>query len=87
VTAFHWKPSPEFDVALRAQHTVIGGFELVAYDLPPNRGTTRIVGWELYGPGAKLLAYALAASLEDAKSAVERRFLQMGRALKTAAPR
>jgi hypothetical protein len=86
VYQFNWKPSPEFVSKVRAQHTIIGGYELVAYDLPPDRGTPQIVGWELYGPGPALLDYAAANSFEEAKLAAEQRLIQMHASMKSRRP-
>ena len=33
-TAFPWKPDPEFGSGNRAEHAILGGYELVAFDLP-----------------------------------------------------
>jgi hypothetical protein len=73
-TAFPWKPDPEFGSAERAEHALIGGYELVAFDIPATpTGEPRIIGWELFG-GPDLFSLVEegdAGSFEAAKSAAE----------------
>jgi hypothetical protein len=87
VFQFNWKPSSEFLSKVLAHHTMIGGYELVAYDVPPDRDTPRIVGWELFGPGPALLEHGAADTFEQAKLDAERRLLEIVRALPKPAPR
>jgi hypothetical protein len=73
-TTFPWKPDPEFWSATRAEHTVVHGYELVAFDLPPTpKDERRIIGWELFtGPDlGELMAKGDAGSFEAAKAAAE----------------
>jgi hypothetical protein len=72
-----WRPDPEFASANRAEHAIIGGFELIAYDLPETRkGEPRIVGWELFtGPDLHdLIDKGDAETFEAAKAAAEAAF-------------
>jgi hypothetical protein len=46
-----WTRDPQFWSAERAEHAVVGNYEIVAFDLPPTAGfPTRDIGWELFGP-------------------------------------
>jgi hypothetical protein len=76
--AFPWKPDPEFWSATRAEHAILGGCELVAFDIPATpAGGPRIIGWELF-TGADffdLVAKGDAGSFEAAKSAAEAAYL------------
>jgi hypothetical protein len=77
-TAFPWKPDPEFWSANRAEHVIIGGYELVAFDLPSTLpGVPHIIGWELFtGPDLhKLVDKGDAPTFEAAKAAAEAAYL------------
>ena len=77
-TAFPWKPDPEFGSANRAEHAIIGGYELVAFDLPSTvPGVPHIIGWELFtGPDLhKLVDRGDAVTFEAAKAAAEAAYL------------
>ena len=77
-TAFPWKPDPEFGSANRAEHAIIGGYELVAFDLPSTLpGVPHIIGWELFtGPDLhELVDKGDAPTFEAAKSAAEAAYL------------
>ena len=77
-TAFPWKPDPEFRSANRAEHAIIGGYELVAFDLPSTlSGVPQIIGWELFtGPDLReLVAKGDAPTFEAAKAATEAAYL------------
>jgi hypothetical protein len=76
-TAFPWKPDPEFGNAKRAEHAIINGYELVAYDMPASTSVPAIIGWELFtGPDLfDLVAKGDAETFEAAKSAVEAAYL------------
>ena len=77
-TAFPWNPDPEFWSATRAEHAIIGGYELVAFDiLGTPTGGPRIIGWELFTGLDRfhLVAKGDAGSFEAAKSAAEAAYL------------
>ncbi len=69
-----WQPDPGFSNADRAEHAIIGGFELIAYDLPETpKGAPHVVGWELFtGPDLQdLVARGDAETFDAAKAAAE----------------
>jgi hypothetical protein len=76
-TAFPWKPDPEFGSANRAEHAVIGDYELVAFDLPSTLPGVPLIGWELFtGPDLReLVDKGDAPTFEAAKSAAEAAYL------------
>jgi hypothetical protein len=77
-TAFPWKPDPEFGSANRAEHAILGDYELVAFDLPSTlSGVPHIIGWELFtGPDPhKLVDKGDAPTFEAAKAAAEAAYL------------
>jgi hypothetical protein len=78
-TAFPWKPDPEFTSANRAEHAhaIIGGYELVAFDLPSTLPGVPHIGWELFtGPDLhKLVDKGDAPTFEAAKAAAEAAYL------------
>jgi hypothetical protein len=46
-----WKRDPEFSSATKAEHAFVEGYELVAFDIPPdNPGAERVIGWEVWLP-------------------------------------
>ncbi len=76
-----WRPDPEFWHANRAEHAIIGGFELIAYDLPGSRqGEPRVVGWELFtGPDLHTLVdQGDTETFEEAKAAAEAAYRRQG---------
>ena len=51
-----WRRDPEFASAARAEHAFVEGYELVAFDIPPDKpGQKRIIGWEVWPPKNKAL--------------------------------
>ena len=48
----------------------------MVFDLPADRASTAVIGWELFGPPRheELIDYGDAKSFEDAKAAAERAF-------------
>jgi hypothetical protein len=68
-----WEREPEFTTANRAERCRVGGYELVAFDLPADRAGPRIIGWEVFGPPRRqrLLARGDSKTFDDAKAAAE----------------
>ncbi|WP_316184796.1 hypothetical protein [Bradyrhizobium sp. SZCCHNRI1003] len=68
-----WHPDPEFWSANRAEHRLVDGYELVAFDLPAANGFPAEIGWELFGgpDGSALIATGQAATFDAAKAAAE----------------
>ena len=69
----NWTPDLEWRSANRAEHAIVGLYELLAFDLPPGDSHPREIGWEVY-TGPKLLdqvASGLAESFDEAKSKAE----------------
>jgi hypothetical protein len=65
----YWVPDPEWPTANRAEHAIVGEYELVAYDLPDNGVAPRLIGWEIF-TGPKFMtpvASDVAESFEAAK--------------------
>jgi hypothetical protein len=62
--------------ANRAEHRVVDGHELVAFDLPAANGFPAEIGWELFGgpDGSTLIATGQAATFDAAKGAAEAAF-------------
>jgi hypothetical protein len=68
-----WSSDPEWWSANRAEHAVVGHFELVAFDLPESDKHPRKIGWEVF-TGPKLLdlvASGTAASFDEAQKQAE----------------
>lgn len=68
-----WRHEPEFWSATKAEHAIVGKYELVAFDLPPHGPTPRIIGWEVF-TGSKFydqVAKGDAESFDNAKTAAE----------------
>ncbi len=73
-TSIPWQPDPGFPNANRAEHAIIGGFELIAYELPAAPSVSpRVIGWELFtGPDLhNLVARGDAETFDAAKAAAE----------------
>ncbi len=79
-TSIPWQPDPEFLNADRAEHAIIGGFELIAYDLPETPWSPRTLGWELFtGPDLHdLVDQGNAETFEAAKAAAEAAYRTQG---------
>ena len=46
-----WQRDPEFASAARAEHAFVEGYELVAFDIPPDKtGAEHVIGWEVWLP-------------------------------------
>src|SRR6516162_7937793 len=45
-----WQRDPEFSRANRAEHALVGDYELIAFDLPATLAGPAVIGWELFGP-------------------------------------
>src|SRR5215831_17838793 len=45
-----WQTDPEFIGADHAERACIGDYELVVFDLPADRASPAVIGWELFGP-------------------------------------
>jgi len=71
--AVGWHPDPEFWSANRAEHRLVDGYELVAFDLPTMNGFPAEIGWELFGGPdcSALIATGQAATFDAAKAAAE----------------
>jgi hypothetical protein len=68
-----WKPDPGRSSANRAEHAVVGAYELMAYDLPADSMGPRLIGWEIFtGPKYdKQVAIGETATFNEAKEAAE----------------
>ncbi len=69
-----WQPDPGFPNANRAEHAIIEGFELIAYELPAAPSVSpRVIGWELFtGPDLHTLVdQGGAETFDAAKAAAE----------------
>jgi hypothetical protein len=82
--SIQWIPDASFSSADRAEHALIGGHELVAFDLPPHQRFPRQIGWELFaGPKLQdLVATGEANSFDDAKLAAEAAYMGASNAVK-----
>lgn len=68
-----WTRDPEFWSVPCAEHALVDGYELVAFDIPADARHPRDIGWEVF-TGPKLLdrvANGTALSFENAKRAAE----------------
>ena len=75
----HWVDDSAYWSANRAQHAIVGDYELIAYDIPPTGDAAAKIGWEIYtGPNqSQLLRTQEATDFNAAKAAAE----QAGRVL------
>ena len=71
-----WQRDPEFSRANRAEHALVGDYELIAFDLPATLAGPAVIGWELFGPPRhqELIAHGEAQTFDAAKAAAERAF-------------
>ena len=71
-----WQTDSEFIGANRAEHAMVGDYELLVFDLPADRAGAAVIGWELFGPPRReeLIDHGEAQTFDDAKAAVERAF-------------
>ena len=71
-----WQRDPEFTRANRAEHALVGDYELIAFDLPATLAGAAVIGWELFGPPRhqELIARGEAETFGDAKAAAEAAF-------------
>jgi hypothetical protein len=72
-TTFEWKHDPDFAEASQAEHAHVGGYELIAYELPSGPDQDHLIGWELFtGPDLhELVGHGEAETFEQAKAAAE----------------
>jgi hypothetical protein len=73
MTAIHWMPDSEFWSAKRAEHAFVGGYELIAFDLPATARDPAEIGFEVFGPPdyGTLIATGRAETFERARAAAE----------------
>jgi hypothetical protein len=68
-----WIPDTEFWSARRAEHAFVGGYELIAFDLPATAHDPAEIGFELFGPPdyGTLIATGRAETFDLARAAAE----------------
>jgi hypothetical protein len=66
----------EFIGANHAERACIGDYELLVFDLPADRASPAVIGWELFVPprNQELIDHGEAQTFDDAKAAAERAF-------------
>ena len=69
-----WQRDPEFSRANRAEHALVGDYELIAFDLPATLAGPAVIGWELFGPPRhqELIAHGEAQTFGEAKGSRDR---------------
>jgi hypothetical protein len=70
---------PEFIGANHAEHAMVGGYELLVFDLPADRAGPAVIVWELFGPPRRqeLIDHGEVETFDDAKAAAEAAFAKL----------
>jgi hypothetical protein len=79
MTEVTWQEDPEFIGANHAERAHIGDYELLVFDLPADRASAAVIGWELFGPPRhqELIDHGDEQTFDDAKAAAERAFAKL----------